>query len=108
MRTIKRVVRRLAPGQIDELVQAYEAGATLSDLSEQFGQTRKTLSRALERRGVARRYRLMPEDGVSEAREAYESGRTLSEIGKELGLSRDTVRRALLKDGVAMRSGRFG
>ena len=94
--------------QIEELLQAYEAGATLRDLGNRFNQNRKALSRALERNGTPRRYRLISEDLLLSARRAYESGTTLTEIGVELGVSRDTVRRSLLKAGVKMRPGRFG
>jgi DNA-binding transcriptional regulator LsrR (DeoR family) len=104
----KKVNRRLTQDQIEELEQGYRSGSTLSSLGEHFGLNRKTLAKALERRGVARRYRLMTDAGLMEARVAYESGQTLAEIGQDLGVSRDTVRRALLKDGVSIRPSRFG
>lgn len=107
-RHIKKVNRRLTTDQVDDLIQAYGSGVTLAMLGDRFGQNRKTLARALERRGVSRRCRLMTDEGLHHARSAYESGKSMAEIGEELGVSRDAVRLALWGVGVKMRSGRFG
>jgi len=57
-RPLRQVHRRLREDELDELAEAYLAGATVSELSDRFGRHRATISTDLERRGVARRYRL--------------------------------------------------
>ena len=45
--------RRLTPAEVDELVAARAAGATMAQLADQFDIKRQTVSRWLKRRGIA-------------------------------------------------------
>ena len=52
--TVKQRQRRLQPDEIDQLVAAYQAGASTYGLADQFGITRHTVAAHLNRRGVER------------------------------------------------------
>ena len=55
-------IRRLEPDHIEQLVARYQAGATVYELSDQFGIDRKTVSRTLRRHDVPmRRAGLQPD-----------------------------------------------
>lgn len=99
----RKVQRRLREGQLDEMAEAYLAGATLSELSERFGRHRRTISNDLDRQGVARRYRLVEGKRLQQAIQSYQSGMPVISIAKELGVAGDTVHKALTKAGVKLR-----
>jgi IS30 family transposase len=99
----RKVQRRLQAGELDELAEAYLAGATLSELSDRFGKHRRTISIELERRGVARRYRLVEGERLQQAIQSYHSGMSVISIAKELGVAGDTVYKALTNAGVKLR-----
>jgi transposase len=102
-RTIKQVHRRLRPAEIDELVAAYQAGATLRQLSEQFQVHRASISIILERQNVPRRYRMVERERLQRAIRDYQDGKSIISIATELGVSGDTVRKALGRAGVKLR-----
>jgi hypothetical protein len=56
-RTPKQVHRGLQPGQVDEIVDLYLAGATLKDPGKEYQVYRTTISELLEQRGFQRRFR---------------------------------------------------
>jgi IS30 family transposase len=101
--SLRQVHRRLRRDELDELAEAYLAGATLSELSARFRRHRVTISTELERRGVARRYRLVEGKRLQQAIQNYQSGMSVASIGKELGVAGDTVHKALTKAGVKLR-----
>ena len=100
---LRKVRRRLREGELDAIAKAYLAGATLSELSDRFGKHRRTISIELERRGVARRYRLVEGKRLQQAIQCYQSGLSVISIAKELGVAGDTVHKALTKAGVKLR-----
>jgi IS30 family transposase len=100
---LRKVHHRFREGELDELVETYLAGATLSELSDRFRKHRRTISIELERRGVARRYRLVVGKRLQQAIQSYQSGMSVSSIGKELGVAGNTVHQALTKAGVKLR-----
>ena len=102
-RPLRQVQRRLQAAELDELAEAYLAGATLSELSDRFGKHRRTISTELERRGVARRYRLVEGKRLQQAIQSYQDGMSVISISKELGVAGDTVHKALTKAGVKLR-----
>ena len=99
----RHVHPRLQAGELDELAEAYLAGATLSELSDRFRKHRTTISTDLDRRGVARRYRMVEGDRLHQAIQGYQDGKSVATIGKELGIAGDTVRKALNNAGVKLR-----
>lgn len=46
--------RRLSPTDLDDLIEAYQAGATISQLADEFGIHRTTVAGHLDRHGVPR------------------------------------------------------
>jgi len=102
-RTIKQIHRRLLPAQIDELVQAYQGGATLNEIAHRFDVHRDNVARALQGRGVPRRYRMLEGERLNQAITAYQAGNSLAAVGAEMGVSMDTIREALKKAGATIR-----
>jgi hypothetical protein len=78
---LKQVQRRLRADELDELAEAYLAGVSLSELSDRFRKNRKTISTGLERRGVARRYRLIEGERLQQVVQGYQDGRSVASIG---------------------------
>jgi IS30 family transposase len=89
-RPIKR--RRPSQGQSLELAAAYQQGATYAELGERYGTQRQTISRAVERTGVRRRYRLIGPDELALATTMYESGQSSAAIAANVGVAPGTVR----------------
>jgi hypothetical protein len=102
-RTPKAVHRRLRPTQVEELVIGYKTGSTVYQLAERFRINRGTVSKLLEREGVARRGRPLSPAHVEQATELYATGLSLVNVGKQLGCDGSTVHLALRKAGVRMR-----
>jgi len=84
-------------------VSGYQEDATLSELAARFDVHRTTVSAALERAGVAPRWRILGPEGVVRATELYGAALSCGAIGVELGVHADTIWRSLHKAGVHMR-----
>jgi hypothetical protein len=102
-RTPRRVLRRLQQAEIDDVVTAYQAGATLAEMASAYRAHPQTISQALERRGVARRFHLLRDQRLERAIFLYRQGQSLATIGSELDVSPDTVGYALRMAGVPIR-----
>jgi hypothetical protein len=102
------VQRRLDPGEVDRLVEGYEAGQSLEDLARLFRIHSRTVAAQLEKRGIPRRVNQVKLTGakVTEASDRYKKGASLAELGWLFGVDPATVRRALLRAGVKFRSRR--
>ncbi len=100
---VGKVQTLLTPGQVDDLVEAYRAGASTAELSERFKIHRRTAIAHLRRQAALRPRGLAPEH-VDQAVRLYESGESLAQIGEQFGTSAKTVRRVLLSLGVQMRA----
>lgn len=88
---------------MDQLVAAYETGATVYQLADRFKINRRTVSQIIKRRGVETRWKRLTEGDVNEAERLYTQGWSLARVGERLGVSDDAVRLRLLKRGVQMR-----
>ena len=98
--------RRLLVGQEDEVVAAYEAGATVTELAARHGCSTTTVRDVLAARGVERRARgpRSPLDGrEDEVAAAYEAGATVRDLVDRFGANQRTVRKVLAEAGVVMR-----
>ena len=98
--------RRLLVGQEVELVAAYEAGATITELASRFDCSRTTVADVLRDAGLTLRPRgpRSPLDGrEAEVVAAYEAGATVRELVEQLGANQRTVRKVLSDAGVVMR-----
>ncbi len=102
-RAMPGIARRLKDTEVSELVSAYEAGATVYQLAEQFRINRRTVSKTLKRQGVETRWQRLTEADVDEAEYLYAQGWSLARIGERLSVSDGTVHYRLKKRGVQMR-----
>ena len=100
------VQRRLAPGEVAELVAAYRRGVPVEDLAAAFRVHRTTVLGHVWRHGVPKRKRraLQGED-LGRAAQLYAEGRSADWVAVQFGVAASTVRRALKEAGVALRPG---
>ncbi|MFF5498942.1 hypothetical protein [Streptomyces aquilus] len=101
--TKRRRARQLDDAQVRELIAAYEDGATVYQLGDQFSISRQTVSKILKRNGVEMRMRGLSAEQIDEAARLYEAGQSLARIGERLGVDAWTVRARLVERGVRMR-----
>ena len=100
------VQRRLAPGEVTELIAAYLHGVPVAVLAESFQVNRTTVLGHVRRHGVPKRdRRALHADEVHRASQIYAEGRSAERIAEELEVAASTVRRALKEAGVTMRPG---
>lgn len=96
-------VDQLEQDQIERLIAAYEAGATVYDVAAQFGIARQTVSGILKRHDVRlRRQGLSPEQ-IDQAARLYQDGWSLKRVGNSLGVDAETIRQRLREHGIQMR-----
>ena len=97
------LARQLRSDEVDELVQSYQAGKTVSQLAARHGIARCTVGRHLERRGIRTRPPALTSPQCAKAAVLYQDGWSLAKIGKLFNVSADTVRKYLIEAGVTMR-----
>jgi DNA-binding transcriptional ArsR family regulator len=95
--------RRLSDDDVAELASRYEAGATVDELAARFKIHRATVSRHMDRLGIARRQRGLDDDQARAAVSLYQDGWSLARLGVRFEVEAHTVRLALVKRGVRMR-----
>lgn len=93
----------LTTSEVDELVVAYIAGATLVELAARFRVHRRTAAAHLSRRGITPRTRGLDPSEAAEACRLYADGFTLMEIGLRMGVSQGVIGRAVTKAGHELR-----
>ena len=100
------VQRRLAPGEVADLVAAYRQGVLVEDLATSFRVNRTTVLGHVRRQGVPRRdRRALQGDDVDRAAQLYAGGGSADWVAAQLGVAASTVRRTLKEVGVPMRPG---
>ena len=77
-----KTARPLRPADVDNLVDAYRAGATVRELAERYGVHRVTIGRNLQARGVSTRQPALSASDVPRAARLYESGWSLAKIAE--------------------------
>ena len=95
----------LTDAEVDQLVTAYEAGATLRGLAKQFHIHRLPAAAHLARRGVPVRRAGLDSVQAKEAARLYQSGWTLVQLGRRFEVDAQTVRRTIARQGVSIRPG---
>jgi len=97
--------RRLSPADIDDLVDAYQAGATISQLAVEFGIHRTTVAGHLDRSGVPRHSEQTAWDDeiLKQAAELYATGLSLADVADKFGIDPQTVANRFRRAGVAVR-----
>jgi DNA-binding transcriptional ArsR family regulator len=88
---------------VQQLIEGYQAGATVYELGERVGIKRQTVSRHLHRSGVEMRMRGLSPEQIDEAVRLYEAGWSLFRIGERMNADTGTVRARLRERGVRMR-----
>ena len=101
--SIRQRQRRLTAAQVIEIVERYEEGATVYELSTEFGCHRTTVSARLKNAGVSLRLQSPTSDVIDLMAKLYASGLSSIEIGERLGYCANTVRNGLQGKGIQLR-----
>src|SRR2546421_11038806 len=78
---LRLVQNRLSTDLIDELVAAFQAGATHSELAARFNIARTTVIAHLKRAGIRRPRNGIPADRIDEVASLYRDGHSLAQLG---------------------------
>lgn len=100
---LRNIVRKLMPGEIGELVEGYNQGATVLELADRFKINRQTVSKHLHRQGVKMRRQGLEPQQVADAAGLYEQGWSLARVARHYEVNTGTVWLALRACGVQMR-----
>jgi hypothetical protein len=103
LKTSYRLARRLEPGQIDQLLTGYRAGATTRDLAKQYSVSKTAVTELLTAHDVPLRHQGLSPSQVSEATQLYTAGHSVAQAALSLGVSPSSVYDALKRSGVQMR-----
>ncbi len=97
--------RRLSPADIDNLIEAYRAGATINRLAVDFGIHRTTVAGHLDRHDVPRQSELTAWDDeiLTQAAELYATGSSLADVADQFGVDAQTVANRFRCAGIAIR-----
>lgn len=98
-----RTARQLRQPDLDELAEAYRAGATVYELADRFKIHRKTVGLRLQAMGIDTRPPALTPDKVQVAADLYRDGWSLARIAAKFGVSPHGVSNHLRSDGVALR-----
>ncbi|PRW64761.1 hypothetical protein CEP50_02685 [Actinopolyspora mortivallis] len=88
---------------MQQLIEGYQAGATVYELGEQFGIERRTVSTILHRHGVPMRRRGLSAEQIDDAVRLYNQGWSLARIAARMDVAAGTVRQRLHERGVPIR-----
>jgi len=95
--------KKLSSSIVSKLVLAYSEGMAIHEIAKKFKINRVTVSKHLDRAGIAKRPRSMSAVQVDEAVQDYGAGESLEKIGNRLGFDSTTVLKELRLRGVRMR-----
>ena len=97
--------RRLSPTDIDDLLDAYRAGAAISQLAVDFGIHRTTVTGHLARHGVPRDSEQTAWDNrtLEQAAELYATGLSMAAVAHRFGIDEQTVANRFRRAGVPVR-----
>ena len=98
-----KTARRRAPEEVQSIVDLYESGMTVYEVSSELNVPRTMVSKYLARAGVLTRRRPLSENQVDEAVRLYESGSSLARVGQQIGVAPTTIRVRLVARGIPMR-----
>jgi len=99
----RRFRQTLDSREINDLADAYKAGASINDLAAQFGIDRSTILNHLNAMDIPRRYPALDPDQCEEVCRLYREGLNSTEIGQMFDVSADTVLRVIRKNGIIPR-----
>jgi transposase len=98
-----RTARPLRAAEIDQLVAAYEAGATVFELATRFNIHRTTVGRHLKERGIDTRPPALDATALPKLTQLYKDGHSIATIAQHYGVSKNAVRDRLLAAGLTLR-----
>jgi DNA-directed RNA polymerase specialized sigma24 family protein len=100
---IHKLAQRLMADEVHALHEAYRAGASLTELQQQFGLSRGSVQRLLREAEIRRRRKSLTNTEIEVLVKQYEGGLTIREIADEQRLPKTTVQDALAKAMIKMR-----
>ena len=94
--------RRLSPTDIDDLIAAYQVGATISQLAAEFDVHRTTVAAHLDRLGVPRHHEqaVWNDETLKDAAELSASGLSLADVADRFRIDAQTVANRFRRAGV--------
>jgi DNA-directed RNA polymerase specialized sigma24 family protein len=95
---------RLADGQAEQLVLAYESAEDMRQLAARFGVHRRTVATTLHARNVPLRRQGLAEHDLARAEQLYESGWSLAKVAQEFACNAETIRQAFKRAGLQRRA----
>ena len=97
--------RRLSPGDADDLIASYQAGATIKELAARYHIHRTTVAKHLDRHRVPRHHEQTAWDDelLKQAAELYASGFSLTDVAHQFGIDAQTVANRFRRAGVPVR-----
>ena len=101
--SIRQRQRRLTGAQVIEMVQRYEAGATVYELAVEFDCHRTTVSARPKKAGVSLRLQSPSSEVIDLMANLYASGLSSIEVGERFGYCANTVRNSLQGQGIQLR-----
>ncbi|MDX8029401.1 hypothetical protein SK803_04225 [Lentzea sp. BCCO 10_0856] len=98
-----KTLRKLKPAEVDELVEQYQAGSSVYQLTKHYGIHRITIGRLLRSRGIDTTASALTQEQVREAAQFYTDGWSCKKIAKHFGVGAETVRERLHEAEIPMR-----
>lgn len=103
VRSARQQQTRLSPGEVAELVDAYQAGASMASLAARWSLHRETVALHLRRAGVEPRKPGLPAVALAEVIRLYAAGWSLARLGDRFGCDAETIRSHIRAAGVRTR-----
>lgn len=105
VRALRQPNRKLKPAEIQDLIDRYEAGATMSGLAAEFAMHFQIVRAHLRRSGVGLRSDLpaLTSEDIDEAALLYARGWSTYRLADRYAVDRSTVGKALKRVGVELR-----
>ena len=102
------VQRRLSTTEIDVLIAAYRAGATINELADQYGIHRSTVATMLDRDHVERHHSrtAWTSKTLADAAGLYANGLSLAAVAARYGIDPQTVANRFRRAGIPVRTHR--
>ncbi|MGW5515652.1 hypothetical protein [Nocardia africana] len=99
----RNIQRRLPRHTIDQLVHAYQEGATAPELAARYDISKTAVLNLLSRESVTRRHQPLTETDVDHLENLYLAGYSLASCSRVTGTPASTIKDALHKRGTPMR-----
>ncbi|MFI6998361.1 hypothetical protein [Nocardia sp. NPDC050175] len=99
----RNIERRLTSTTVEELIQAYNDGASTAQLTTRYGISKTAVLTLLTNREVPRRHQSMTTHDIDHAERLYLAGHSLANCSKLTGFPASTIRDALRTRGTPMR-----